>query len=545
MARHRASGSSKTQERFSTVPPSRVPRSAFDRSFSHKSTIDSGFLYPLFHDEVLPGDTITVRPAFFARMATPLKPFMDGLHLDYQFFFTPLRLVWDNFVRMMGERPDPADHNDYTVPQMISSAGAGHAVGTLSDYLGIPTDIVSLSHSSLYHRTYNLIHREWYRDENLQDPVMVDMDDGTDAPANYVLLRRGKRKDYFTGALPFAQKGTAVSLPLGTSAPLVGTLGIDGVGGPPTFDVGADLNNKLSHQFDNGVNHLEALAVTNVGDALWNDTQLEVDLTAGTADLSAATAATINDIRTAIGIQHLLERDARGGTRYREQVLAHFGVHTDDIRLMRPELLATGSTPVQVSLVPQTAGVTGGGTELGDLGAYATAQSVGRGFTKTFTEHGIIMGIISIRAELTYQQGLHRAFARDSRYEFFWPDLANLGEQAVISQEIWSDGTGSESAQTGDWSVWGYQPRYEEYRHRHSMITGEFRSQFVQSLDVWHLGLDFATRPVLNAAFIVEQPHVDRVVIDQTAPQFLIDCFFKVTHVRPMPKFGTPGMTRF
>ncbi len=544
MARYRASGSSKNIERFSSVSPTRVPRSAFDRSFSHKTTIDSGFLYPLFRDEVLPGDTVTIKPAYFARMATPLKPFMDGLHLDYQFFFCPLRLVWDNFVRMMGERPAPADHNDYTVPQMLAPTPNGHLNGSLSDYLALPLDNDAQTHSSLYHRTYNLIHREWYRDENLQDPVVVDMDDGPDDTTDYALLRRGKRKDYFTGALPFAQKGTAVSLPLGTSAPLVGVIDIDGTAAPE-FTLGGSSGVKLKNV--SGIANTDwSVAASGNNTAVWDQPRLEVDLSTGTADLSAATAATINDIRTAIGIQHLLERDARGGTRYREQVLAHFGVQTDDIRLMRPELLATGTTPVQVTQVPQmSAQIGGSGTTLGDLAAFATAQTVGRGFTKTFTEHGIVMGIVSIRAELTYQQGMDRAMSRDSRYEFFWPDLANLGEQAVLSKEIYSDGTGDESAQSGDWSIWGYQPRYEEYRHRPSMITGQFRSTFAQSLDVWHLGLDFATRPVLNAAFIEETPHVDRVVQLETEPEFLIDCFYKVTHVRPMPKFGTPGMTRF
>ncbi len=541
MAQLRARGSKKSAERFSSIPPSRLPRSAFDRSYSHKTTFDSGFLIPFHVDEILPGDTYHFTPSFFARMATPLKPYMDGIHFDYQVFHCPMRLVWDNFIRMMGERPTPSDHNDYTIPQMVAPATVGHVVGSLSDYLTLPTDVPDYTHSSLFHRMYNLCFREWYRDENLTDPPVVDVDNGPDDEADYVLLRRGKRKDYFSGALPFAQKGTAVDLPLGTSAPILGS--ITGAG-TPTFDVGADLANKLSHQLDNGVNHLEALGVTNVGDAIWADPAL--DATGLTADLSSATAATINDMRVAITVQHLLERDARGGTRYREMVLAHFGVQTDDVRLLRPELLLTGSVEVNAFPVVQVGAATDGfQTELGEIAAYATATHVGRGFVKTFTEHGLIMLIGSVRADLTYQQGLNRMFSRLTRLDHFTPDLQHLGEQPVLSREIYTDGTGDEGAQTGDWSVWGYQPRYEEYRHRQNIITGELRSTFAQSLDVWHVALDFSSRPVLNNAFIEENPPIDRITILQTEPQFIIDCFYKIRHVRPMAMFATPGLTRF
>ncbi len=549
MARQtRASGSPRKGERFSSVSPPQLQRSGFDRSMSHKTTFDSGLLIPIFVDEVLPGDTLNLRPAFLARMATPLKPFMDGLHLDYQFFYVPLRLVWDNFVRMMGERPDPADHNDYTIPQMVAPASVGHLIGSLSDYLGLPTDVPDYTHSALFHRAYNLIFREWYRDENLTDPPVVDKDDGPDTSTDYTVLRRAKRKDYFTGALLTAQKGASVDLPLGTTAPVIGFTKVVPTGTKiPLFDWGGGAQGDKIQKKAAGTNVIEAENTAGVGDMSWNDSLLIADHNLGGslafADLSSATAATINDMRVAITTQHLLERDARGGTRYREMVLAHFGVQTDDIRLLRPELLGTGTMTIEANEI--TAKNTNTDDDLGDTGAFVKGTSVGRGFVKSFKEHGIVMGICSVRAELSYQQGLHRMFTRDTRLEFYWPDLAALGEQAVESREIYTDGTGDETLKTGDFSVWGFQPRYEEYRHRPSIITGQFRSTATTSLDIWHIAQEFSTRPVLNNAFIEENPPIARIVVIPSEPEFLLDCFFKITHVRAMPRFGTPGLNRF
>lgn len=524
MARNRAPGNNR--ERLSSIPPTRVPRSAFDRSYSVKTTLDVANLYPVHIDEALPGDTYSFRPSVVARLATPLYPYYDGLYMDWQLFFVPSRLLWDNFTKMMGERVDPSDHNDYTMPQMVSD---GYAEESLYDYMGLPTRGTGFSHTCLPMRAYYLIWNEWFRDANLQDSLAVPTDDGPDLPAEYTLQKRGKRKDYFTGALPFAQRGTAVSLPLGTTAP------VESDGGPMQFSAtsGPSLN---TWQSLTSTGSQFSAAWTATGEGLTYEAGLQVDL-------ENATAATINQIRQALAYQHLFERDARGGGRYREVILSHFGVQTDDIRLLRPEVVATGSFPINTYEIPVTAELT---KSVGDIGAQAKAVGVGRQAMHSTTEHGYYMCLFSVRAELTYQDGLERMWSRKTRFDFYWPDLANIGEQAVLSREIYTDGTGSESAATGDFSVWGYQPRYEEYRVRYSRVTGEFRSNNSASLDAWHLALDFdTTRPTLDDTFIVEQPPINRITIDDLGADLLCDFHFKVMHVRPMPKFGTPGLVRF
>mgnify|MGYP000275660592 CR=1 FL=1 len=531
----RAKGSFRNDERFSTVSPTRVPRSAFDRSHSHKTTFNTGQLVPISVDELLPGDTYSWRPSFLARLTSPQFPFMDGLHLDYQAFVIPVRLVMDNFTKLMGERENPADHNDYELPTMTAPAG-GFGEGSVADYLGVPPRIGSLEITSIYHRAYNLCVREWYRDANLSDAPVVDTDDGPDDYTDYPLATRSKRKDYFSGALPFLQRGDAVQLPIGSSAPVVESA----PNAYPTYKVPAlgQTGLGMSSQVTTGD---VTVTVGGAGSPRW----LEWDATNLIADLSSATASTINEIRTALATQHLLERDARGGGRYRELMLSHFGVVTDDIRLMRPQLVATGSFPINVTAVESTANVSG--WPVGELGAYATGMHVGRTAMFSATEHMIFLGICSVRADLTYQQGVHRMFNRRSRYDFYWPDFQGLGEQIVESREIYADGTGDPALGTGDYSVWGYQPRYEEYRHRYSYVSGDFRSDATTPLDVWHLALDFGSRPTLDDAFILEDVPIDRVltVSETFAPSIKCDAFFKVNHVRPMGRFGVPGLTRF
>ena len=514
-----------TNHSFAQVARAEIPRNAFNRSHGYKTTFNADLLIPVYVDEVLPGDTFNLRMTAFARMATPIHPIMDNIWLDTFFFFIPNRLVWENWHRFMGEETFPGASTDYTIPMHDAPSG-GWTSQSLGDYFGLPTLVDGIRSNELFFRAYNLCWNQWFRDENLTYIASVPTDDTTQAQD--AVRSRQKKADYFTSCLPWPQKGEAVDLPLGGQAPVTGigvqALGAWQVGGSNVTETGGGIVNYPQSQL--------ASQATPNPILLRGDN----DVPSVYADLSEATAVTINQMRQAFQIQKMLERDARGGTRYTEIIYAHFGVVSPDMRLQRPEYLGGGTVPVNINPVQQTSETqTGGNTPLGNLAGYGTASINGHGFTKSFTEHGMIIGMICARADLTYQQGHHRMWTRSTRYDYFWPALSHLGEQAVLSQEIYADGT------INDQDVFGYQERWAEMRYKPSQITGKFRSNDPESLDPWHLAQDFGDRPLLNSTFIRSNTPMERVVAVPSEPRFLLDCYFQLNCARPLPLYGTPG----
>ena len=516
---------------FSQVPKANIPRSSFDRSHGLKTTFDAGFLVPIFVDEAVPGDTFSLSMTAFARMATPVKPIMDNLFMETFFFAVPKRLLWSNWNRFMGERVNPDDSIDYTVPQITCDQIDG---GSIHQYIFGLTTSHPVTANVLWHRAYARIFNEWFRDANLQNAQPVYVGDGPDTWTDYQLLRRGKRHDYFTSALPWPQRGDAVSVPLGQRADVKGIgfesgLIPDGtnVSVRETLQAGNTYANAMSTGANPGsftVQFAADQAGAGAGPNIW-------------ADLSTATAVTINTLRQAFQIQRLQERDARGGTRLTEIIRSHFGVISPDARMQRPEFLGGGSSMINVNPVAQTSETaTGSQTPQGNLSAYATATLRGHGFTKSFTEHCVVIGLVNVRADLTYQQGLDRMFSRRTRLDYYWPVLSQIGEQAVLNKEIYHQGTAQDD------EVWAYQERYAEYRFKPSRITGKFASKASGTLDVWHLSQNFASLPALNNTFIQDTPPISRVLAVQDEPQFLFDAYFNYRCARPMPVYGVPGM---
>ena len=518
---------------FSRVPSVSIPRSAFKRDRTYKTCFDAGKLIPFFLDEVLPGDTFNVNVAAFARLATPVVPFMDNVYMDFQFFFVPCRLVWDNWEKFNGYQENPGDSTDFLIPQLDDHLVG---VGSLHDYFGLPSN-KEVTVNALPFRCYNLIWNEFYRDENLQDSVPVLKDDGPDpfvtgSTSTYKLLPRGKRKDYFTSCLPAPQKGPGVEIPLGGNAP------VDFVTPSSSDDVTALrlYNTNGSALTGNYLLGQSGTSVVRVTNPSYVNGGTSLALPKLYADLSQTNAITINTMRQAFQIQRLYERDNLGGTRYFETLVAHFGIRSPDSRLQRPEYLGGGTLPVSIHSVAQTSS-TDTESPQGNLAAVGlTGSRSAVHFSKSFVEHGYIIGLVSVRADLNYQQGIDRMWSRRTRFDFYWPALAHLGEQAVLNKEIYYQGNASDD------QVFGYQERWAEYRYGVSKITGKLRSGVPESLDVWHLAQHFENLPVLNSEFIEENPPLSRVIAVPSEPQFVFDSLVSCKCIRPMPVYSVPGL---
>lgn len=571
--------SHRKNNRFSQIPNSPIQRSVFDRSHDYKTTLDAGYLIPFFVDEVLPGDTFKLRVNAFVRMNTLISPFMDNVFMDTFFFFVPTRLVWDNWQKFCGEKKNPGDSTDFLIPSL---AGTNiFATETIFDYMGIPPlvslDPVNTPINALPFRAYNLIYNEWFRDENLIDSVPVPTGDGPDDTDNYNLLKRAKRHDYFTSALPWPQKGPSVDVGLTGNAPVVGFgdnqtwnfmsnnsySGTQAVLGNPT-DVMDNIGLQVftnREQFSTAT-MIPILQETNQSGRWANignqDQSSGNDISPTRAirgdgfyfpngilsnssgkqpyvDLSGVSAITINDLRQAFQIQKFYEKWARGGSRYTETLRVMFNVISPDARLQRPEYL--GGTHSRVNVVPtaQTSS-TDSVSPQSNLSAFGVLGDSAHGFNKSFVEHGYVIGLCCLRADITYQQGLNRMWSRRQLFDFYWPTLAHLGEQVVYNREIYTQGTAD------DKGVFGYQERYAEYRYKPSMITGKLRSTDSQSLDVWHLAQKFDSLPKLNRDFIEENPPIRRVIAVQNEPQFFADFWFDLKTSRPMPVYSVPGL---
>lgn len=575
--------------RFSDAPAMYMRRTKFDRSHVYKTTFNSGKLIPVFVDEVLPGDTTRMSVNYFARLATPIKPIMDNIYLDWFFFFVPNRLVWEHWQNFCFEQEDPDDSTDYVIPTVTAAANRdNNYVGSLWDYFGLPVNTTgNLSGvSALPFRAVYLIWNEWFRDENLQKSVKIQKGDaneildssraseqpswvfssGTTIVSGHACPPRGKRHDYFTSSLPWTQKGPGVSIGLAGTASIVdpspgagyllhstsnqlaavsayggdasnsggkrkasgsGSISFNRGSGPIPFNRGSDSDWSNVGGFAGNTSDSITMSAQAASTYLGNDSYV---------DLDTSSIFTINSLRTAFQMQKFYERLARGGSRYTEVLRSFFGVVSPDARLQRPEFLGSFTKMVNVNPIAQTS-ATDVTSPQGNLSAYGVTAAKFHGFTKSFVEHGYIFGFVCARADLTYQQGINKMWLRSTVYDFYWPTFAHLGEQAIELREIYAQGT------EADTTVFGYQERYAEYRYKPSQITGKFRSSVTDgNLDVWHLSQFFSNAPTLNEEFITENPPIRRIIAVTDEPEFLLDIGFRYTTVRPMPMFGTPGL---
>lgn len=543
-----------SQSHFAINPTSiDMSRSRFDRPFSHKTTFNVGQIIPFYVDEVLPGDTFDVETSRVVRMQSLITPVMDNIYLDMYYFFVPNRIVWAHWKEFMGENSESAwiPKTEYSLPQITAPADTGFAIGTIADYLGIPTGVPNLSVNALPFRAYALVCNEWFRDENLSDPLNIPVDDATVAGVNTgtfvsdvakggLPYTAAKYHDYFTSALPAPQKGPDVLIPSATAGeyPVVARSETHDVGSVPysVSYVGSDLPSSgqdYTFAFDSsGVSRRALFSGSDGGSTfpvinnLW-------------AQASGGLGATINQLRMAFQIQKLYEKDARGGTRYIEVLKAHFGVTSPDARLQRPEYLGGNRIPININQVLQTSGTAEGTTPQGTPVGQSLTTDTHHDFKKSFVEHGFVIGVMVARYRHTYQQGIERFWNRHTRFDYYWPVLANIGEQAILNKEIYAQGTGE------DEEVFGYQEAWADYRYKPDRVSSEMRSAYAQSLDVWHLADDYDKLPALSDSWIREDPaNVDRVLAVQsnTSAQLFADIFVMNRTTRPMPMYSIPGL---
>ena len=534
--------------RFSNVPEANIQRSRINRSFTYKTTCSEGYLIPFYNDIMYPGDTFIGRAIIFGRMATPVFPIMDNLFVDTFYFGVPWRLVWDKFQEFMGEVNRSGEITTYEIPHR--TVATAYQANSLEDYFGLPTKVTGYSHSILPLRAYALIYNDWFRSDYLQDPIGIEFGDyNEDSTHNYddkyVLMRRGKRFDYYTSCLPFPQAGPGVEVSLSGNAPVYGdgyNLTLQGAPGARQFVAPNGSSSEALLYFKAG-NVDKRIGSGDAGGEYAGTFGYGFPVKGSGrsshvyADLSELSAITINTLREAFAMQQFLERLAVGGNRYTEIVYSMFGVKSPDARLQRPEFLGHGQARVNINPVEQTAQSSETSPQ-GNLAAYAVFRNEHHAFSYSATEHMIILGLLSIRADLTYQQPLWKQWSYKTREELYWPQFSHLGEQAVYTREIDCRGAETDSA------VFGYQERYGECRYYPSLITGLFKSNTDSGLDRWHLSQDFETAPVLNSDFIVDNPPVSRVVAVPSEPHFYIDIYMDLQCIRPMPIYSTPGLTR-
>lgn len=530
-----------SENRFAENPQVGVGRARFQRNSDNKTTFNAGDLIPIYLDEVLPGDTHQIDVACVMRMATPIFPVMDNAFCDFYFFFVPNRLLWEHWKEFMGENKETAwtPKTEYSVPQVVAPAG-GWEEGTLADYLGLPTKVANISVSALPGRAYGLIYNEWFRNQNVTQPTLVEVTDATTTGKNDASdtndsaitlakpLKAAKVFDYYTGALPEPQKGEPITIPMQGNAKIM--LYKESELKTPYDQEGAYTTTVWTNirTYTGGNEEQSGPLGTNIA-------VNEPDRWVG-ADLSSVTAATINQLRQAFQIQKLLEKDARGGTRYREVLREHFGVVSPDARMQIPEYLGGYRLPINVSQVIQTSS-TDSTSPQGNTAALSVTTMNKSMFTKSFTEHGFIMGLAVVRTDQTYQQGIERMWSRKGRYDYYWPVLANIGEQAILNKEIYAQGNET------DEEAFGYQEAWADYRYKPSKVTGLFRSNAAQSLDSWHYAQDYSALPTLSTAWMEQgDTEMKRTLAVQNQPDFIADFYFMNKTTRCMPVYSIPGL---